>query len=126
MAINLDQLKQKTREGKGFNASGAAEKLRFLQNIFDRAAKTAEGEEVKYVRYDNGIYRYGADGKTEKYTVDTDYHFIIYAADDGFVIGRLMYKLDDGVITPFDTLEYDHIRIDLSTGQIQLLKLYAL
>ena len=89
-------------------------------------AKTAEGEEIKYVRYDNGIYRYGADGKTEKYTSDTDYHFIIYAADDGFVIGRLMYKLDDGVITPFDTLEYDHIRIDLSTGQIQLLKLYAL
>ena len=44
MAINLDQLKQKTREGKGFNAPGAAEKLRFLQNIFDRAAKAAEND----------------------------------------------------------------------------------
>ena len=44
MAINLDQLKQKTREGKGFNAPGAAEKLRFLQNIFARAAKTAESD----------------------------------------------------------------------------------
>ena len=42
MAIRTyEQLKQKTREGRGFNAPGAAENLQFLQDIFDRAAAPA-------------------------------------------------------------------------------------
>ena len=42
MAIrSYEQLKQKTQEGKGFNAPGAAENLQFLQNIFNRAAASA-------------------------------------------------------------------------------------
>ena len=41
MAITLDELKKKTRKGKGFNAPGAAENLRFLKDIFRRAEKTA-------------------------------------------------------------------------------------
>ena len=41
MAVTLEQLKQKTQNGQGFNAPGAAENLRFLQQMFDRAAKEA-------------------------------------------------------------------------------------
>lgn len=87
--------------------------------------RKADGEEVKYVRYDNVIYTQSLDGKTEKYAADTDYHFIIYAADGDCAIGRLMYKLSDGIYTPFEELDHDHIRIDLKTGIIQLLDLYT-
>lgn len=87
-------------------------------------AKKNDGTEVNYVRYDNIIYRQSLDGETEKYTVDTDYHFIIYAAQGDYVIGRLMYKYSDGVYTPFEELEHDHIRINIKTKEIQLLDLY--
>ncbi len=87
--------------------------------------RKANGEEVKYVRYDNVIYRQSLDGKTEKFVIDTDYHFIIYAADGDFAVGRLMYKLSDGIYTPFEELDHDHIRINLKTGEVQTLDLYT-
>lgn len=89
-------------------------------------AVNASGENVDYIQYNNDVYIYSTDGKSEKYTVDTDYHFIIYAAYDGCVIGRIMYKLTDGVISTLDELEYDHIRIELASGETELLNLYGL
>lgn len=88
-------------------------------------ANTSGGTEAKYVRYDNDIYRQGFDGKAEKFSVNTDYHFIIYAADGDCVIGRLMYKITDGVYYPFEELDHDHIRINIKTKEIQLLDLYT-
>ncbi len=87
--------------------------------------KKADGTDAKYVRYDNVICRQDIDGKTEKFTVDTDYHFIIYAAYGDCAIGRLMYKITDGVYTPFEELDHDHIKIDLKSGEVQLLDLYT-
>ncbi len=88
-------------------------------------AKKSDGTEAKYVRYDNDIYRQGFDGKAEKFSINTDYHFIIYAADGDCVIGRLMYKITDGVYFPFEELDHDHIRINIKTKEIQLLNLYT-
>ncbi len=87
-------------------------------------AKKSDGAEIKYVRYDNKIYRQSFDNTYEKYVIDTDYHFIIYAASGDHVIGRLMYRLSDGVYTPFEELDHDHICINIKTGEIQLLDLY--
>ena len=90
-----------------------------------QTGKKSDGTEVKYVRYDNDIYRQGLDGKAEKFSIPTEYHFIVYAASGDWVIGRLMYRLSDGVYTPFEELGYDHIRINLTTGKAQLLNLYV-
>ena len=48
------------------------------------------------------------------------------ALKNGCVIGRIMYKLTDGVISTLDELEYDHIRIELASGETELLNLYGL
>ena len=90
-----------------------------------QTGKKSDGTEISYVRYDNDIYRQGLDGKAEKFSIPTDYHFIVYAASGDWVIGRLMYRLSDGVYTPFEELDYDHIRINLTTGKAQLLNLYV-
>jgi len=90
-----------------------------------QTGKKSDGTEISYVRYDNDIYRQGLDGKAEKFSIPTDYHFIVYASDGDWVIGRLMYRLSDGVYTPFEELDYDHIRINLTTGKAQLLNLYV-
>ena len=90
-----------------------------------QTGKKSDGTEISYVRYDNDIYRQGLDGKAEKFSIPTDYHFIVYAASGDWVIGRLMYRLSDGVYTPFEELGYDHIRINLTTGKAQLLNLYV-
>lgn len=90
-----------------------------------QTGKKSDGTKISYVRYDNVIYRQGLDGKAEKSSIPTDYHFIVYAASGDWVIGRLMYRLSDGVYTPFEELGYDHIRINLTTGKAQLLNLYV-
>ena len=90
-----------------------------------QTGKKSDGTEISYVSYDNDIYRQGLDGKAEKFSIPTDYHFIVYAADGDWVIGRLMYRLSNGVYTPFEELDYDHIRINLTTGKAQLLNLYV-
>ncbi len=86
--------------------------------------RKSDGTEVKFVRYNNEIFRQSIDGQTEKYTINTDYHFIVYAASGDYVIGRLMYKFADDVYTPFEDLDHDHIRINLKTGDVQFLDLY--
>ena len=90
-----------------------------------QTGKKSDGTEISYVSYDNDIYRQGLSGKAEKFSIPTDYHFIVYASDGDWVIGRLMYRLSDGVYTPFEELDYDHIRINLTTGKAQLLNLYV-
>lgn len=84
----------------------------------------SNGAEVQYIRYDNDIYKQTLDGNATKFTASTDYHFVIYAASGDYVIGRLMYKLSNGIYTPFEELDHDHIRINIKTGEIQLLDLY--
>ena len=92
-----------------------------------RAATTArnqDGKTIQYIPYENDVYCYDLSGRETKTTVVTDYHFIVYAVSGDYAVGRLMYRMNGKTYVPYEELEYDHIRINLSDGSFELLKLY--
>lgn len=83
------------------------------------------GRETAYVPYENEIYQCGLDGSVSTVKINSDYHFVVYAAKGTKLIGRIMYRIsEDGQIQLTD-LGADHVYIDLEKGTASPLSLYG-
>jgi predicted small lipoprotein YifL len=69
--------------------------------------------------YDNEVYVLNKDGSYKHYTIDSEYHFIIEAAYENILIGRIEYRIKENGDYIGDN-SYDYIRIDLETGETTL------
>lgn len=81
--------------------------------------KVESGEPAQGYLYENEIYILNKDGTYKHYSIDCEYHFIIYAAYEDIVVGRIQYRImDDGRYIKDNAADF--IRIDLSTGEVKL------
>lgn len=74
---------------------------------------------AKGYAYDNEIYVLNKDGSYKHYSIDSEYHFIIEAAYESIIIGRIDYRIRENGDYIGDN-SYDYIRIDLQTGETTL------
>ena len=74
---------------------------------------------VKGYPINNEVYVVNKDGTYKHYTIDSEYHFVIRAAYEDIIIGRIDYRIKKNGDYISDN-SCDYIRINLETGETTL------
>ena len=74
---------------------------------------------VKGYPINNEVYVVNKDGTYKHYTIDSEYHFVIRAAYEDIIIGRIDYRIKKNGDYISDN-SCDYIRINLKTGETTL------